>query len=118
MKPPEPASNARLKPWAGWALTPILSRSSTLAKNKAADGHRLPLEQAIKIAQETCRGMVSRRYSLNLQMGLGHEGFDPELNAWASDFKVSESNHRSFYRRWGQLMAAESWTDLQEPISG
>ena len=83
-----------------------------------ADGHRLPLEQAIKIAQETCRGMVSRRYSLNLQMGLGHEGFDPELNAWASDFKVSESNHRSFYRRWGQLMAAESWTDLQEPISG
>ena len=83
-----------------------------------ADGHRLPLEQAIKIAQETCRGTVSRRYSLNLQMGLGHEGFDPELNAWASDFKVSESNHRSFYRRWGQLMAAESWTDLQEPISG
>jgi len=83
-----------------------------------ADGHRLPLEQAIKIAQETCRGMVSRRYSLNLQMGLGRESFDPELNAWASDFKVSESNHRSFYRRWGQLMAAESWTDLQEPISG
>lgn len=64
---------------------------------------------------QTCRGTVSRRYSLNLQMGLGHEGFDPELNAWASDFKISESNHRSFYRRWGQPMAAESWTDLQGP---
>ena len=64
---------------------------------------------------QTCRGTVSRRYSLNLQMGLGHEGFDPELNAWAIDFKISESNHRSFYRRWGQLMAAESWTDLQGP---
>ena len=44
-----------------------------------------------------------------------HEGFDPDLNAWASDFKISESNHRSFDRRRDQLMAAESWTDLQGP---
>jgi len=46
-----------------------------------------------------CRGAVSRRAFLNTQMGLGHEGFDPDLNAWASDFRMSESNHRQFYRR-------------------
>jgi hypothetical protein len=42
-------------------------------------------------------------------MGLGHERFDHDLDAWASDFRMSESNHRRFYRRWAQLMEAESW---------
>ena len=60
----------------------------------------------------TCRGVVSRRYQLNMQMGLGHEEFEPELGAWASDYRYSESNHRHFYRRWAQLMAADSWAEL------
>jgi hypothetical protein len=42
-------------------------------------------------------------------MGLGHERFDEGLGAWASDLRISESNHRQFYRRWAQLMAAENW---------
>jgi 3-phenylpropionate/trans-cinnamate dioxygenase subunit alpha len=58
----------------------------------------------------SCRGVVSRRSVLNTQMGLGHERFDERLNAWASDFRVSESNHRQFYRRWAELMAAEGIT--------
>lgn len=60
----------------------------------------------------TCRGVVSRRMALNTQMGLGHERFDAELQAWASDFRMSESNHRQFYRRWAQLMTAKSWTEM------
>jgi len=60
----------------------------------------------------TCRGVVSRRLALNTQMGLGHERFDENLKAWASDFRMSESNHRQFYRRWAQLMAAESWAKV------
>jgi 3-phenylpropionate/trans-cinnamate dioxygenase alpha subunit len=60
----------------------------------------------------TCRGAVSRRYALNTQMGLGHERFDEDLRAWASDFRMSESNHRQFYRRWAQLMTTESWSEL------
>jgi 3-phenylpropionate/trans-cinnamate dioxygenase alpha subunit len=55
------------------------------------------------------RGVVARRSALNTQMGLGHERFDPELQAWKSDFRISESNHRQFYRRWAELMAADSW---------
>ena len=61
---------------------------------------------------QTCRGVVARRYDLNLQMGLGHERFNEDLGAWASDFHYSESNQRRFYRRWGQLMAANSWANL------
>jgi 3-phenylpropionate/trans-cinnamate dioxygenase alpha subunit len=60
---------------------------------------------------QTSRGVVSRRYQLNMQMGLGHEQFNQELGAWASDFRLSESNHRQFYRRWAQLVAADSWAE-------
>jgi phenylpropionate dioxygenase-like ring-hydroxylating dioxygenase large terminal subunit len=61
----------------------------------------------------TCRGVASRRLSINTQMGLGHERFREDLNAWASDFRMSESNHRRFYGRWAELMAAESWADIE-----
>jgi phenylpropionate dioxygenase-like ring-hydroxylating dioxygenase large terminal subunit len=54
---------------------------------------------------QTGRGVVARRYPLSYQMGLGHERFDEELGAMASDYRYSESNHRGFYRRWAQLMA-------------
>ena len=52
------------------------------------------------------RGVVARRSELNTQMGLGHERFDADLGAWRSDFRISESNHRQFYRRWAELMAS------------
>ena len=61
---------------------------------------------------QTGRGTVARRYALSYEMGLGHERFDKELGAWASEYRYSELNHRGFYRRWAQLMAAESWADL------
>jgi 3-phenylpropionate/trans-cinnamate dioxygenase alpha subunit len=60
----------------------------------------------------TCRGAVSRRYALNTQMGLGHERFNEGLQAWASDFRMSESKHRQFYRRWAQLMTTDTWAEI------
>jgi phenylpropionate dioxygenase-like ring-hydroxylating dioxygenase large terminal subunit len=62
---------------------------------------------------QTCRGMVARRMPINNQMGLGHERFDAALGAWASDYGFSESNHREFYRRWGELMSGADWGELQ-----
>jgi phenylpropionate dioxygenase-like ring-hydroxylating dioxygenase large terminal subunit len=53
---------------------------------------------------ETCRGVVSRRMQLNMQMGLGHDGYSEELGAWASEFRLSESNHRRFYQEWARMM--------------
>ena len=61
---------------------------------------------------QTCRGVVSRRMPLNTQMGLGHDRFDPDLKAWASEYRLSENNHRHFYRRWAELMAAPSWAEV------
>jgi len=51
------------------------------------------------------KGAVSRRHPLNIQMGMGHTGFDENLNAWASEARLSESNHREYYRHWAQLMS-------------
>ena len=55
----------------------------------------------------TSRGVVSRRYPMNYQMGLGHEGFDAKIMGWASEYRSSESNHRQFFKRWRQLMSVD-----------
>jgi hypothetical protein len=65
---------------------------------------------------QTCRGIASRRQALNMQMGLGHEHYDEDLKAWASDYRFSESNHRQFYRRWAQLMTAKSWAEVEKTV--
>ena len=57
-------------------------------------------------------GSNGQRRKLNYQMGLRREKFDEELGAWVSDFSYSDSNHRQFYRRWGEMMAAQSWSEL------
>ena len=67
---------------------------------------------------QTGRGVVARRYALSYEMGLGHERFDKDLGALASDYRYSESNHRGFYRRWAQLMAADSWAEVTGNGSG
>jgi phenylpropionate dioxygenase-like ring-hydroxylating dioxygenase large terminal subunit len=61
---------------------------------------------------QTGRGVVARRDFLSYEMGLGHEHFDEDLGAWASDYRYSEINHRGFYRHWARLMSAPSWSDL------
>jgi phenylpropionate dioxygenase-like ring-hydroxylating dioxygenase large terminal subunit len=67
---------------------------------------------------QTGRGVVARRYPLSYEMGLGHERFDEALGALASDYRYSESNHRGFYRRWAQLMAAGGWAGIPGNGSG
>jgi nitrite reductase/ring-hydroxylating ferredoxin subunit len=67
---------------------------------------------------QTGRGVVARRYPLSYEMGLGHERYDEDFGALASDYRYSESNHRGFYRRWAQLMAADSWAVITGNGSG
>ena len=60
----------------------------------------------------TSRGVVARHQMLNYQMGLGHEAYNKDYEALIADFKYSDSNQRQFYKRWGELMAASSWSEL------
>jgi 3-phenylpropionate/trans-cinnamate dioxygenase alpha subunit len=62
---------------------------------------------------QTARGEMSRRQVSNLQMGAGRTRFDPKLQAWSSDFCISESNQRYFYRRWATVMDARDWSQVQ-----
>jgi phenylpropionate dioxygenase-like ring-hydroxylating dioxygenase large terminal subunit len=61
----------------------------------------------------TCRGIVARGMVVNNRMGIGHDRYDERLGAWASEQRISENNHRRFYRRWAELMAAEGWPALE-----
>ncbi len=61
---------------------------------------------------QTSRGVVARRQMLNYQMGLGHESYNKDYEALAAEFRYSDSNQRQFYKRWGELMAARSWSEL------
>jgi len=61
---------------------------------------------------QTGRGVVARRDFLSYEMGLGHEHFDEDLKAWASDYRYSEINHRGFYRHWARLMSSDSWAAI------
>ncbi len=63
---------------------------------------------------QACRGVMARRIPLDTQMGLGHDRFDPALGAWASEFRMSEANHRRFYGRWAEVMAAKNWGELAD----
>ncbi len=61
---------------------------------------------------------MARKYSHNLSMGMGHEGRHPDYPGVVSERYVSESNQRSFYRRWEEFMNAEGWQDISiEPIT-
>ena len=54
-------------------------------------------------------GVVARRHQLNIGMGLGHARYDEELLGVASDYRLSENNHRAFYGRWSKLMDSQGW---------
>ena len=61
---------------------------------------------------QTSRGVMARRVMLNYQMGLGRESYNEDYEAVIADFRYSDSNQRFFYKRWSDLMAAESWATL------
>ncbi|NIO10143.1 MAG: Rieske 2Fe-2S domain-containing protein [Deltaproteobacteria bacterium] len=51
------------------------------------------------------RGVACRRIPLNYQMGLGHEGGHSDLPGRVGPWE-SDTNQRSFYRHWAELMSA------------
>jgi hypothetical protein len=54
-------------------------------------------------ATRTARGLVARRYPQIIQAGLGHDKEHP----------VMGTRLRAFYERWGNMMEAETWADIQ-----
>ncbi len=56
-------------------------------------------------------GCVSRRHDFNYQLGLGHERLHEELPGMLAD-GPSEHSARRMYKRWLQLMTADSWAEV------
>ncbi|MPY93641.1 MAG: aromatic ring-hydroxylating dioxygenase subunit alpha, partial [Acidimicrobiia bacterium] len=57
------------------------------------------------------RGFATRQGWLSVGMGLGHEERDEQMPGLKGRL-ISESNARTFLRRWKDLIAAESWSEV------
>ena len=62
-------------------------------------------------ASAASKGVIARRYPYNYQMGMGAEGTHPSASGVVT-LGISEQNQRGFYKRWAELMTAQSWADL------
>ncbi|MGI9287226.1 MAG: aromatic ring-hydroxylating dioxygenase subunit alpha [Pseudomonadales bacterium] len=60
---------------------------------------------------DAARGYMSRQVPVHLTMGKGHERYREDLGAFASDFRMSESALRIFYKRWAEVLDGESIVD-------
>ena len=60
---------------------------------------------------ESAAGWIGRNEWSHIGMGLGHEFRDPELPGELG-LLISESNVRAFYRRWRDLLLADTWAEL------
>jgi phenylpropionate dioxygenase-like ring-hydroxylating dioxygenase large terminal subunit len=67
-------------------------------------------------ASAASKGTIARRYSYNYQMGMGFESTE-QSGPWAPEDAlftpgISEQNQRGFYRRWSELMHADTWSEV------
>ncbi|MFI6985248.1 SRPBCC family protein [Embleya sp. NPDC050154] len=61
-------------------------------------------------------GVVTRRQPLYYGLGLDSRIDHPELPGAVYKGQVNDANQRALYRRWSQLLRAESWAELDETI--
>lgn len=59
------------------------------------------------------RGHVTRKGSMNSQMGLGNDREDPEFPGVIGDSAIGETSYRGFYRFYQELLTAKSWSDVR-----
>ena len=63
-------------------------------------------------ATEASAGTIARRFPYNYEMGMGEEyPIEGLEDAVFSPF-INEQNPRWYYKRWAELMDANSWNDL------
>lgn len=62
--------------------------------------------------QSVLRGWKARNNTFNAQMGLGYEQRDVGGIEGITNDVFSETAARGFYRRWADLMAGHSWSDI------
>lgn len=58
------------------------------------------------------RGWQTRQQKVYTNMAMGKERSRPDMPGVISDGLVGEQNQRFFYRRWKEMMSAQSWADI------
>lgn len=65
-----------------------------------------------EFSTRTNAGFLTRQQNLYMGLGLGTRLQDTELPCNVYRNQVNEANQRAFYRRWLDLMQAQSWDDV------
>jgi hypothetical protein len=62
-------------------------------------------------AQLASSGTIARRQPYNYEMGLGSDRPNYQVPGTVTE-GITEENQQAFYRRWSQIMDAESWDSI------
>ena len=103
-----------------YMVTELMGGGAVEGVIKDAQDHRLPLEQAIKIAQETCRGMEFAH-----SRGIVHRALKPG-NVWLTedgiakigDFGLAVALDRSRLTTEGMMVGTVSYMPLEHAMGG
>ena len=70
-----------------------------------------------KASTDIAKSVTALKYVQNLQLGIGHEDRDERFPGFVS-LGPNEVNQRFFYKRWGEIMDAPSWSQITiDPIT-
>ena len=64
-------------------------------------------------ASDAGKSFQARKYLSHIGMGVGHEELNPGLPGRSIPAFCGEINQRSMYKRWEEMMNANSWADIQ-----
>jgi phenylpropionate dioxygenase-like ring-hydroxylating dioxygenase large terminal subunit len=68
--------------------------------------------EAWEQATKSSAGLMARRYPFNYQIGIGRKRASEDYPGSLGP-APSEHNQRGLYRRWAELMAADTWADVK-----
>ena len=64
--------------------------------------------------QKVLKGWMARQRPFNAQMGLGHSKIEADGLPGRTSYGFTEDAARHFYQRWVNLLAAKTWSHLEE----